>query len=162
MFSLIAAHIVVGDYNARIGSDLESDEWLDVCGVHGFGGRNSSGIELLSFAAVNQFCIRNTTFPKHGIFMRTWQHPGSLHWHCIDYITVCKYGRSFCTDACVVCGAECGSDHHLLYLHFEMPQKIRCVQPTISTSEKYCHIAIGKLFSREDDLPADTIHPARF
>ena len=49
--------IVVGDFNARVGSGLESDDWRDVCGVHGFGVGNSSGIELLSFSAINQFCI---------------------------------------------------------------------------------------------------------
>ena len=53
---------------ARIGSGLESDDWCDVCGVHGFGDKNSSGIELLSFAAINQLCISNTILPKHDIF----------------------------------------------------------------------------------------------
>ena len=82
--------IVGGDFNARVGAGLESGDWRDICRVHGFGDRNSSGIELLSFAALNQLCISNTMFPKRDIFKRTWQHPGSLHWHCIDYITVRK------------------------------------------------------------------------
>ena len=135
--------IVVGDFNARVGSGLNSDDWRDVCGVHGFGDRNSSGIELLSFAAINQLCISNTMFPKCDIFKRTWQYPGSLHWHCIDYIMVRKDDRSLCTDACVVRGAECGSDHHLLCLHFELPQKIRRIQPTISKSGKHRRFDIG-------------------
>ena len=73
---------------------------------------------------------------------------------------MCKDDRSLCTDACVVRGAECGSDHHLLCLHFELPQKIRRVQPTISKSGKHRRFDIGKLLLREDDLPANTVYPA--
>ena len=46
----------------------------------------------------------------------------------ITIITVRKDDKSLCTDACVVRGADCGSDHHLLYLHFELPPKIRRIQ----------------------------------
>ena len=45
--------ILLGDFNARVGSGTADDDWSGVRGLHGFGQLNSSGDELLSFAAIN-------------------------------------------------------------------------------------------------------------
>ncbi|XP_065189682.1 uncharacterized protein LOC135820293 [Sycon ciliatum] len=115
--------ILLGDFNARVGSGTADDGWSGVRGMHGFGQLNSSGDELLSFAAINNLWICNTWFPKRDIFKRTWQHPGSLQWHCIDYILMRQDHRRFCRDVRVVRGAECGSDHQLLCIVFEFPHR---------------------------------------
>ena len=81
--------LVVGDFNARVGStereDREfEDTWNGVKGVHGVGRMNEAGADLLSFCALNGLTIMNTCFEKKDIHKFTWQHPGSKQWQCID------------------------------------------------------------------------------
>ena len=53
--------IVLGDFNARVGSSVaEDDLWTGVCGKHGVGACNEAGMKFLEFYAVNQFTIMNT------------------------------------------------------------------------------------------------------
>ena len=106
--------IVLGDFNTHVGSGQRGDEWSDVRGTHGYNTINASGAELLSFAAFNQLCICNIWFPKRNIFKQTWQHPGTLQWHCIDFILVRQDDHHLCTDVAVIWSAESGSDHRLL------------------------------------------------
>ena len=43
-------YIIVGDFNARVGSmESDNDEWSGVRGPHGFGSVNDAGKEPLSF-----------------------------------------------------------------------------------------------------------------
>ena len=60
--------ILVGDFNARVGSGVRGNLWDGVRGCHGFGSPNSAGVKLLSFAAVNDLSLANTCFPKRDIF----------------------------------------------------------------------------------------------
>ena len=48
-------YIIVGDFNARVGSmERDDDEWSGVRGPHGFGSVNDAGKELLSFLSLHQ------------------------------------------------------------------------------------------------------------
>ena len=81
--------LVVGDFNARVGSSERWEDslmWDGVRGCHGAGKMNESGEALLSFCALNELTIMNTCFEKKNINKYTWQHPGSKKWHCIDYV----------------------------------------------------------------------------
>ena len=65
--------------------------WDGQKGCHGVGKMNESGEALLSFCALNELVIMNTTFEKKDIqyvSKYTWEHPGSKKWHCIDYYPV--------------------------------------------------------------------------
>ena len=44
---------------------------------------NENGESLLSFYALNELVIMNTTFGKKNIHKYTWQHPGSKKWHVL-------------------------------------------------------------------------------
>ena len=71
--------MIVGDFNARVGSSErqeEEDKWNDVLGCHGVGRINESGEALLSWCALNSLVVMNTTFEKKNIHKYTWQHPG--------------------------------------------------------------------------------------
>ena len=57
-----------------------------VQGSFGVGKVNESGEALLSFCANIQLCVMNNMFEKRRIQQHTWQHPGTKHWHCIDYV----------------------------------------------------------------------------
>ena len=81
---------------------------------HGVGKMNENGEALLTYCALNELAIMNTTFEKKNIHKYTWQHPGSKQWHCIDYIIMRQAQRRLCYDAAVLRTAECWTDHKLL------------------------------------------------
>ena len=76
----------------------------------------------------------NTWFPKKDHQKQTWQHPQTKTWHCIDYIitsqtktwhcidyiVTSQRARRRCRDAHVLPTAECGSDHALLGMTFNL------------------------------------------
>ncbi len=112
--------ILVGDFNARIGSRTAADEWSAVRGPHGWGQLNSSGEELLNFLSLNQATVCNTWFAKKNNCKQTWQHPRTKQWHCIDFIVTAQAARHRCLDAQVIKNAECSSDHALLAMKFAL------------------------------------------
>ena len=67
--------LVMGDFNARVGSDHVS--WENIIGTHGVGNENSNGTRLLSLCAQNELCITNTFFQQADHHKTTWIHPGS-------------------------------------------------------------------------------------
>ena len=74
---------------------------------------NENGEALLTFCALNELVIMNTTFKKKNIHKYTWQHPGSKQWHCIDYVIMLK-GDCAAMLLCCMRTAECWTDHKLL------------------------------------------------
>ena len=67
--------ILVGDFNARIGSRYIDDDRSAVRGPHGWGALNSSGVELLDFLSRNSATVCITWFHKKPSLRQTWQHP---------------------------------------------------------------------------------------
>lgn len=113
--------IVLGDFNARIGSrSAEHDEWDAVRGPHGFGVCNDAGKELLNFLSLNNASICNTWFLKKPVYKQSWQHPMTKQWHAIDFIIVHQRDRKLCSDCRVICTADCGSDHRLVCLTWRL------------------------------------------
>ena len=74
--SVPASHklLVLGDFNARVGTDHIS--WENVISSHGVGNENSNGTRLLSLCAQNELCITNTFFQQANRHKTTWMHPG--------------------------------------------------------------------------------------
>lgn len=112
--------VILGDFNARVGSSTSDNVWSTVRGFHGVGRANESGLELLSFLSVNGLALCNTFFRKPDIHKATWQHPASKQWHCIDYIVVRRHDLRLCTDCRVFRGAQCNTDHQLLCATFHL------------------------------------------
>eukprot|EP00117_Sycon_ciliatum_P018960 scpid108469/ scgid17341/ Craniofacial development protein 2; p97 bucentaur protein len=77
-------YILLGDFNARVGSGQRDDDWCRIRGPHGVGAVNSSGEELLSFLALHEGWLCNTWFCKKSSLLGTWQHPRSKRVPCID------------------------------------------------------------------------------
>ena len=119
--------IVLGDFNARVGSAVEpqsSGLWRDVHGGFGIGERNDAGMELLDFSLRNNLTICNTHFRKRMIHLATWRHPRSQRWHCIDYVLVRVSQMQYVVDTHVIRGAECSTDHNLLCMTYCLPGRI--------------------------------------
>ena len=63
--------LVVGDFNARVGSnhpELVKGEWSGVRSNHGVGNVNGAGRALLTFCAVNGLTVMNTWCEKKDIY----------------------------------------------------------------------------------------------
>ena len=63
---------------------------------------------------MNQLTVMNTWFRKKSIHYGTWRHPASEVSHIIDLVMMWMDQRKYCGDVCVMRGANCWTDHHLV------------------------------------------------
>ena len=115
--------ILMGDFNARVGSDQQS--WPSCLGPHGVGNMNENGQRLLETCAYNQLCITNTYFctkPHHKV---SWMHPRSKHWHQLDLILTRRSNLRLIQHTRSYHSADCDSDHYLVLCKIKLcPEKI--------------------------------------
>ena len=64
-------YVVLGDFNALVGSRVVDDLWWYERGPHGYGEINEAGVELLSFLSTNEATVCNTWFKKRDIGKQT-------------------------------------------------------------------------------------------
>ena len=65
--------VVLGDFNARVGTD--HDSWPSCLGHFGMGKMNGNGQRLLKLCTFHDLCITNSFFctkPQHKV---SWRHP---------------------------------------------------------------------------------------
>ena len=101
--------LVLGDFNARVGSDHIS--WENTIGRHGIGNENSNGTRLLSLCSQNELCITNTFFQQANRHKTTWMHPRSKQWHMIDYVITRRRDIKDVFHTRAMCGSSIWSDH---------------------------------------------------
>lgn len=104
--------IILGDLNARIGSD--DTTWTGIIGQHGIGHENSNGKLLLTLCSQHKLSITNTFFQLKDAHKTTWMHPRSKHWHQIDFIICKQRDLQDFNITRTMRGAECYTDHLLL------------------------------------------------
>ncbi|BHF70606.1 hypothetical protein SprV_0301365900 [Sparganum proliferum] len=78
--------IVLGDFNARVGTDHTA--WRGVLGPHGLRGSNDNGLLLLRTCAEHRLILTNTFFCLPEREKATWRHSRSSQWHLLDYVLV--------------------------------------------------------------------------
>ena len=132
--------ILLGDFNARVGTDCNN--WKGVLGPHGIGKVNSNGLMLLSFCGENDLTITNTLFRQADKFKTTWMHPRSKQWHLIDYAICRRRDIQDVRITRVMRGAECWTDHRLVRTILSLH-----ITPMRRKTPKACRTAfdIGKL-----------------
>ncbi|BHF80970.1 hypothetical protein SprV_0702409900 [Sparganum proliferum] len=78
--------IVLGDFNARVGTDHTA--WRGVLGSHGLRGSNDNSLLLLRTCAEHRLILTNTFFCLPEREKATWRYPRSRQWHLLDYVLV--------------------------------------------------------------------------
>nr|KAG5687140.1 hypothetical protein BaRGS_019218 [Batillaria attramentaria] len=104
--------ILMGDFNAKIGSDNTGYE--DTMGTHGLGQMNENGERFADFCALNQLVIGGSIFPHKRIHKATWRSPDHVTANQIDHICISRKFRRSWRDVRMMRGADVSSDHHLL------------------------------------------------
>ena len=119
---------ILGDFNARIGTDTNT--WHTVLGPQGVGEVNGNGKRLLDFCVTNKLFITNTWFQHKLQHQYTWHRNGdrSNPGHVIDYILVSAKHRSSVMDTRVYRGVYHQSDHELVVSTFRFKIKTKRCQ----------------------------------
>ena len=104
--------IIMGDFNAKIGSDNTGRE--EVMGRHGEGEINLYGELFVEMCAFNCMVIGGSIFPHKRIHKTTWVSPDHITENQIDHICISKRLRRSVQDVRVYRGADVASDHHLV------------------------------------------------
>ena len=114
--------LVMGDFNARVGTDYLS--WENVIGKHGVGRENSNGTLLLSLCTQHDLTITNTIFQQANRHKTTWMHPGTKEWHMIDYVITRRRDIQDVHHTRAMCGSCTWSDHRLVRAKLSFRPKV--------------------------------------
>nr|VZI46780.1 unnamed protein product [Spirometra erinaceieuropaei] len=104
--------IVLGDFNARVGTDHTA--WRGVLGPHGLRGSNVNGLLLLRTCAEHRLTLTNTFFCLPEREKATWRHPRSRQWHLLDYVLVRRRDQRDVLVTKAIAGADGWTDHRLV------------------------------------------------
>ena len=104
--------ILMGDFNAKIGSDNNGYE--EVMGTQGDGEIKENGERLADTCALNNSTIGGSMFTHKRIHKTTWISPDHLTENQIDHICIGKRFRRSLEDVRVKRAEDVASDHHLI------------------------------------------------
>nr|VZH89068.1 unnamed protein product [Spirometra erinaceieuropaei] len=104
--------IVLGDFNARVGTDHTA--WRGVLGTHGLRGSNDNGLLLLRTCTEHRLILTNTFFCLPEREKATWRHPRSRQWHLLDYVLVRRHDQQDVLVTKAIAGADGWTDHRLV------------------------------------------------
>lgn len=141
--------MVIGDFNAKIGSRLPSDN-QSILGPHGLGSRNERGKRLIQFASNQNFNINNTFFYKKPQRRWTWFSPDGSTKNEIDFSL--SSTRQIITNVEVLNNFKFSSDHRPLRITIQLNQKIqraRMIKNSIKKLDKLTLIANKERFVLE-------------
>ena len=121
-------NIVMGDANAKIGSDNTGYEFT--MGCNGLGQMNENGERLANFCAFNSLVIGGSIFPHKRIHKATWVSPDGTTENQIDHFCMSRKFRRSLEDVAVCRGADVGSDHHMVLAKIKLRLKKQGTRPT--------------------------------
>ncbi|VDM00861.1 unnamed protein product [Schistocephalus solidus] len=104
--------IVLGDFNARVGTDHAA--WQGMLGPHSLGSCNDNSLLLLRTSAEHRFLLTNTFSRLPTREKARWMHPRSRRWHPLDYFLVQRRDRQDVLVTKVIRDADGWTDHRLV------------------------------------------------
>ncbi|XP_070508684.1 uncharacterized protein, partial [Chironomus tepperi] len=104
--------ILMGDLNAKVGSDNSNREF--VMGRHGIGTANDNGERFVELCTSHGLVIGGTVFIHKDIHKVTWHSNDGITQNQIDHISISHKWRGSLMDVRVFRGAEVHTDHKLL------------------------------------------------
>uniref|UniRef100_A0A672MKF5 Endonuclease/exonuclease/phosphatase domain-containing protein n=1 Tax=Sinocyclocheilus grahami TaxID=75366 RepID=A0A672MKF5_SINGR len=113
--------IVIGDWNAKVGTDNLG--WEQVMGCHGYGQRNNRGERLLEFASKNDLLITNTRFQQKDSRKWTWMAPDGKYTNMINLVLVDRRWKTAVRVCRTFQGADISSDHSLVMYKLKLRLK---------------------------------------
>ena len=113
-------HIVMGDFNAKIGVRNINDT-MKCTGPFGTDNRNGRGERLLEFAEENNLVITNSFFLKAANRYWTWEAPGGVTKNQTDFIL--SSDRKIVRNCEVMTEVDIGSDHRMVRARVEIEKK---------------------------------------
>nr|VZH96710.1 unnamed protein product [Spirometra erinaceieuropaei] len=104
--------IVLGDFNARIGTD--HTVWRGVLGSPGLNGSRDNGLLLLRTCTEHRLVLTNAFFCLSEREKAIWRHPRSRQWHLLHYVFVRRREqREVLVTKAIPC-ADGWTDHRLV------------------------------------------------
>uniref|UniRef100_A0AAV2J1Z3 Reverse transcriptase domain-containing protein n=1 Tax=Knipowitschia caucasica TaxID=637954 RepID=A0AAV2J1Z3_KNICA len=113
--------ILMGDFNAKIGSDNPGYE--ETMGKQGLGEMNENGERFADLCAASNLVIGGSVFHHRKIHKVTWVSPDMSTENQIDHICIGRKFRRSLQDVRVKRGADVASDHHLLVARLKLKLK---------------------------------------
>ncbi|BHF73902.1 hypothetical protein SprV_0401698600 [Sparganum proliferum] len=104
--------IVLGDFNARVGTDHTA--WRGVLGPHGLRGSNDNDLLLLCPYTEHRIILTTTFFCLSDQEKATWRHPRLRQWHLFDYVLVRRRDELDVLVTKAIAGADEWTDHRLV------------------------------------------------
>nr|VZH98224.1 unnamed protein product [Spirometra erinaceieuropaei] len=104
--------IVLGDFNARVGTDHTA--WRGVLGPHGLRGSNDNGLLLIRTCAEHRLTLTNTFICLPVQEKATWRHPRSRQWHLLNYGLVRRRDQRDVLVTKAIAGADGWTDYRLV------------------------------------------------
>nr|VZI41683.1 unnamed protein product [Spirometra erinaceieuropaei] len=153
--------IVLGDFNARVGTDHTA--WRGVLGPHGLRGSNVNGLLLLRTCAEHRLILTNTFFCLPEREKATWRHPRSRQWHLLDYVLVRRRDQRDVLVTKAIAGADGWTDHRLVIskmrIHLQPRRRPQGQRPPgklnvalLSLPAHRLHLS-NELAQRQDNIP---------
>lgn len=138
---------VLGDFNARTGTDYDS--WPGCIGRYGVGRMNENGQRLLEFCAVEGLAVTNTFFDGNHRRRVSWRHPRSGHWHQLDFVLTRRVNLNGCRITRAYHSADCNTDHALVLSKIRLKPKSALRSATLSARKKINIEATNQIEARD-------------
>ena len=114
-------NLIMGDFNAKIGSD--NQEYENVMGVHGLGVMNDNVERFVNACAINNIVTGGSVFTNKIIHKATWVSPDQVTENQTGHIGISKMFRRLLQDVRVKRGADVASYHHLVTTRLKLKQR---------------------------------------
>jgi hypothetical protein len=104
--------ILLGDFNAKVGSEVIFKPTIGNESFHEIS--NDNGVGIVNFATSKNLIVKSMMFPHRNIHKFTWTSPVEKTHNQIDHILIDRRRHSSILDVRSFRAADCDTDHYLV------------------------------------------------